>query len=123
MSASEKRREYLRKWRKKNPQYLERTRRWRAENRAHLRAYNLLYRYGLTEAEYQKMAEGQEHCCKICQRPAQLEQHGKLHVDHLKGTKVVRGLLCRACNTAIGLFQEKPSVLAAAIEYLRVTAL
>jgi len=111
MSASKKRdqRERRRRWREKNPDYH--------------RQYKLLSRYGLTEAEYQRMAEEQEHSCKICQRPAQLERHGKLHVDHLKGTKVVRGLLCNACNIAIGLLKENPRILAAAIEYLRVTAL
>ena len=124
MSASERRRtrkrEYQQEWRKKNPDYHKR---WWRQNTHRARQYNLLKRYGLTEEDYQRMAEEQENCCKICQRPAQLEYHGKLHVDHLKGTKVVRGLLCGACNQGIGLFKENPRVLAAAIEYLRVTAL
>ena len=124
MSASERRRarkrEYQQEWRKKNPNYHKQ---WWRQNTQRARQYKLLHLYGLTEEEYQKMAKEQEYCCKICLRPAQLEHHGKLHVDHLKGTKVVRGLLCNGCNKGLGFFCENPRVLAAAIEYLRVTAL
>ncbi len=99
------RNEYYREWKKRNPNYM--------------RQYHLLLRYGLTPELYDKIAEDQEHRCKICGRPAQLERCGKLHVDHLKGTKVVRGLLCDNCNKGLGLFRESISALIAAIEYLR----
>lgn len=35
-----------------------------------------------------------------------------LAVDHSAATGVVRDLLCGACNTAFGLLQEKPEIIA-----------
>ena len=39
-------------------------------------------------------------------------------VDHIHGTNIVRGLLCRKCNLALGLFGEELNTLRKAIEYL-----
>jgi hypothetical protein len=38
--------------------------------------------------------------------------------DHMSGT--IRGLLCRKCNSGIGLFEDDISRLTNAIEYLIV---
>lgn len=116
----QKSKESSRRWRQRNPEHVRAySRAWHLKNPGQQRKYDLLFRYGLTEEIYQKMAEAQNHACKICQRPAQLEHHGRLHVDHIKGTRVVRGLLCSGCNKGLGLFQDSPAVLGAAIEYLR----
>jgi hypothetical protein len=104
-----RKRQYQREWERRTKRY----------NPTYKRAYDLLSQYGLTETDYEKMAAKQEYCCRLCLRPAQLERFGKLSVDHLKGTKAVRGLLCAKCNKGLGLFDENPTVLAAAIEYLR----
>lgn len=49
--------------------------------------------------------------CEICNGPAQAVDH-----DHTTGR--VRGVLCSACNRGIGLFEDNPELLAAAIDYL-----
>ena len=41
-----------------------------------------------------------------------------LYVDHDHETGLARGLLCNACNTAIGLFEEHPGRLLRAAAYL-----
>ena len=45
-----------------------------------------------------------------------------LYVDHDHRTGAVRGLLCNACNTAIGLFEENRTRLIAALRYLNRNA-
>jgi len=40
------------------------------------------------------------------------------HIDHEKGTRNVRGLLCSYCNTVLGLMAHDPARLRAAADYL-----
>jgi hypothetical protein len=42
----------------------------------------------------------------------------RLYVDHDHETGKVRGLLCNACNTGIGLFEEDPERLMSALSYV-----
>jgi hypothetical protein len=39
-------------------------------------------------------------------------------VDHDHATGRVRGLLCAACNAALGLLQDNPRVILSAADYL-----
>lgn len=45
-----------------------------------------------------------------------------LVIDHCHKTGVVRGLLCNACNQAIGALGDQYQALVVAAEYLRPTA-
>ena len=57
-----------------------------------------------------------DFACDICGKE---ESNGfDLAVDHNHKTGKIRGLLCRKCNTGIGLFQDSTELLAKAIEYL-----
>ncbi len=71
--------------------------------------------YGLSIGAYDAMLEEQGGCCAICRRPP--GKHG-LNVDHDHVTGAVRRLLCSNCNTGLGLFQEDPNLLRAALRYL-----
>ena len=65
--------------------------------------------------------------CGICgnQLRPPLPQRGQpldvVAIDHDHKTGNVRGLLCNACNKAIGLFNEDPNLLEKARNYLCAT--
>ncbi|MCP4994783.1 MAG: hypothetical protein GY934_13530 [Gammaproteobacteria bacterium] len=42
-----------------------------------------------------------------------------LAVDHCHRTHAIRGLLCRTCNSGIGLLKDDPTIVAKAAAYLR----
>ncbi len=77
----------------------------------------------------EQMLESQLGRCGICMKkwhdcaPAKRVHHEViflqyLYVDHDHRNGKVRGLLCNACNTAIGLFEERPERIIAALSYL-----
>lgn len=78
-------------------------------HRAHLRR-----KYGITPEDTKSMLESQGGVCPIC---GQLKS--KMCVDHCHSTGAVRGILCDRCNKGIGHFCDDPSLLEAAIRYLR----
>lgn len=73
--------------------------------------------YGVTIEHYNEMLNSQNNCCAICLRPAS-EFKKRLHIDHCHETGKVRGLLCRGCNLALGIFKDNSSTLRKAAEYL-----
>jgi hypothetical protein len=92
------------------------------------RATYIFRMFHVTADEYAAMERSQKGCCAICGRK-QTEIKGRaklLAIDHDKeccsGQKscgsCVRGLLCSACNTALGLFQDDVGVLNSAVRYL-----
>lgn len=84
-----------------------------------VRGYRLKCLYGITTEVYDALVESQGGVCAICKAPpSEKKNHPLLYVDHNHITKEVRGLLCRDCNSALGLFQDSPDVLKNAISYL-----
>jgi len=88
-----------------------------------VRAAQLRRQFGLTVAQYDAMVTAQDGLCAICRRPETRLDHRtkrvrRLAVDHCHTSKRVRGLLCCACNTAIGLLKDSPRLLTAARQYL-----
>lgn len=78
---------------------------------------------GLTVDEYLAKIAEQNNLCAICgepeRRPDKASRKIKaLAVDHDHETGQIRGLLCSACNTGLGLFQDDPELLAKAADYL-----
>jgi len=80
--------------------------------------------YGLTAEDYDALSGAQDNRCAICRReetdrdPRARTGKRRLAVDHCHDTGAIRGLLCRKCNTAVGLFGEDPAVVKAALDYL-----
>lgn len=81
------------------------------------RNINLRYEYGITMADYDRMMAEQGNACQICRvHISKVKQ--TFCVDHVHGSKKVRGLLCHACNVSLGLFKDNPVVLRRAADYL-----
>lgn len=79
------------------------------------RARAILLKYGLTPEAHGAMLQRQGGVCAICKRPP--SDRG-LFVDHDHDTGTVRGLLCPACNTALGLLGDNLAGLLSAVSYL-----
>lgn len=71
-------------------------------------------KYGIEPVDYDRMLDKQGGACAICRRAVEYN----LHVDHCHDSLKVRGLLCRPCNTAIGLLDDNTTYLRQAIDYL-----
>jgi ribosome modulation factor len=90
---------------------------WREANRDRIRQNNrrnrLKREYGLPEEQFKKIFEAQDRKCAIC---------GILKfspvIDHCHAAGHVRGILCSACNTMIGLGRNSPWIMANAVKYL-----
>ena len=92
---------------------------------ARMRKRNLNHYYGICEDEYQAMFEAQGGKCAICGEIETGMTKGVLRqnltVDHDHETGKIRGLLCMACNLALGGFKDRIENLANAIDYLMET--
>jgi hypothetical protein len=74
--------------------------------------------YGLGFKEYEEMLFNQKGVCSICNGKPPNHHKKRLNIDHCHTTGKVRGLLCDACNRAIGLLKDSPDLLNKAILYL-----
>jgi len=78
-------------------------------------------RYGVSIEWYEEALAKQGGVCAICKKPESLAIKGQtvaLAVDHDHATGKARGLLCKLCNTGLGVFQDDPNLLAKAADYL-----
>ncbi len=87
--------------------------------REYTRNWNFKKKYGITLHDYDKMLIECNYKCNICEKKHR-EAHNGLHVDHDHETGSVRGLLCKECNTAIGLLRDNTFLLDKAKKYLTI---
>lgn len=73
-------------------------------------------KYGITDDQFDSRFKAQGAACGICRT----EDPGPLGwtVDHDHSTGKFRGILCNACNKAIGLLRDDPALVRAAESYL-----
>jgi hypothetical protein len=71
-------------------------------------------RYGVTPEQYAEMLKKQNDACAVCENPFEQEPF----VDHCHETGRVRGLLCRHCNTGIGMLKDDPALMRKAALYV-----
>lgn len=85
-----------------------------------IRASYLRCKYGITVDEYDAMVEAQGGVCAICSNAPNGDgpANSKLHIDHDHVTGQVRALLCRRCNSLLGLAEDSAERLAIARQYL-----
>jgi hypothetical protein len=60
------------------------------------------------------MLKNSEGRCAVCRRA-----YEKPFVDHDHETKKVRDILCRFCNTGLGMFGDNIEIMENALAYLR----
>lgn len=72
-------------------------------------------RYGITPEQFVDKYERQEKCCAICHSEIKITESA---IDHNHMTGEFRGILCKQCNRALGMFKDSPTVLKNALEYL-----
>jgi hypothetical protein len=85
------------------------------------RWWNIENKYGLTREAYIELLASQNNSCKICNLPSNENMHSYLYVDHCHMTNKIRGLLCRACNSMLGMAKDNIEILTNAINYLKET--
>jgi hypothetical protein len=112
---------------KKRPENKERRNRKTRERMARLklenpekfgqdrRRWQLATKYGITFGLKQALVEMQDGICLICLRTIEATTCATDH-DHEKD--YVRGVLCKPCNSALGLFGDNADNLRRATEYL-----
>lgn len=74
---------------------------------------NRLWNYDIPSEEYSQMVVEQDGKCAICE-----EKHPLL-VDHDHRTGKLRRLLCRKCNSLLGMCDDSVNRLQKAIAYLK----
>lgn len=87
-------------------EYYKRDRRWG----------HLYERYKITKEQYEQLFDSQEGRCAICDENS---TDGVLAVDHCHSSGDIRGLLCKNCNSAIGLLGDTSESVFKAYNYLR----
>jgi len=96
--------------------FSERTRLWISNHpeRAKFIAHrsHIKRTYGLTLEEYDRLRLRDDGRCHLC---GIVDGTG---VDHNHETGIVRGWLCKACNTGLGLFRDSPDMLRRALGYM-----
>jgi len=105
-----------REWQDKNALVIKARLRERYANEPEYRLKIALQKYGLTPDQYRTMIKAQNGVCAICFRACRT--YARLSIDHIKGTKTVRGLLCTQCNKGIGALDHDPDLLIRAAQYL-----
>lgn len=85
------------------------------------RRHELKNNFKITLEDYDKMHQGQNGVCAVCDKTNKAEKSGivrNLAVDHCHLTGKIRGLLCRDCNLALGFAKDSKDILLKMIGYL-----
>lgn len=104
-----------------NKAYYDRHKDYQLDKNTHLKKA-----YGISLEYYKQLYKEQQGVCAICKEP-ETQIHKKtgqimsLSVDHCHTTGNIRGLLCKKCNMALGLFQDNELLLKEASVYLKTT--
>lgn len=91
---------------------------WKDNNLSKFREINLKYRFGITLQDFENQLISQDYKCAICEIHAD-ELDYNMVIDHCHATGSLRGLLCKKCNFALGLLDDKIENFEKAINYLK----
>lgn len=139
MWTKERRAEYKKAWKEKNPEKVKKQshdyciknknkiseygKRWYTSNREEKLEKGVRNRlkhlYSMTPEDLQNMVESQDGKCAICK--SIFLPTGKLYypcIDHSHKSGKIRGLLCFKCNVGLGSFNDDIERLLEAAKYL-----
>lgn len=90
-------------------------------DKAHKRNWHLKSTYGIDQQIFDWVLAAQKNKCNVCEKELKLggkrtKDHAVVDHDHI--THKVRGIICHACNVAIGMFNDNPSVMVKAANYV-----
>ena len=77
--------------------------------------------YKISKEFYYNLLESQNGVCGLCKSEFKDTDKNRkdMVIDHCHATGKVRGILCRKCNTGLGLFNEDPDLLLKSYEYIK----
>jgi hypothetical protein len=118
----------IKKYRMENKEKLAQSQNiWKSKNPEKVKKYQRatnLKKFGISLQDYEKKFEEQKGLCAICKKPetfihSRTKKIAKLAVDHCHSTGKTRGLLCKNCNIALGLFKDDQFSILSALNYLK----
>lgn len=92
-----------------------------AQQKERVSWWHVKRKYGLTREMWDEMFKKQGGLCALCRKRSMGKGGGRLDVDHCHETGRVRGLLCRHCNTALGILGDNPERMETVMDDLRDT--
>lgn len=113
-NKSEKRKE----WKKLNKEKIAFYNKERWVTKLKFLKLHLKQTYGIDISIYNQMFKEQEGKCFGC-KIHQNDLKSSLNVDHCHKTGKIRGLLCRKCNSVLGLANDNITILENLINYLK----
>lgn len=85
------------------------TKKYKADNKFKV----LSKKYNTTEAVIKKLFKNSNNSCEVC------GTGHNLCVDHCHTSGVVRGILCKSCNTSLGMLREDSDRILKLAEYAK----
>jgi len=115
--------EYHREWRRRNRERLrEKHLEWRRANPDALKEIRLRRKYGISTDELSALFLAQNGKCAICGKQLDMLAPSlsglRPNIDHDHRTGKVRGLLCKGCNTSLGVFGDDLVGILRVVDYL-----
>ena len=90
---------------------------WAIRHNTRLRNWNRLKSTGFTPELFEQKLNEQENKCAICKTSDPGATNW--HADHCHYTGQQRGILCKKCNTGIGMLNDDIELVESALIYLK----
>ena len=116
----ESRKKYKAEYFQKNKEKIMAKRKLNPPSLDKIRQYSYKYNYGIDIGEVNALyivLRGRCMICNVFMKDGDYKTMMVIDHDHSNGK--IRGLLCRRCNSAIGLLDDRPEVMQNAIKYLQ----
>lgn len=113
---------YMQKWRKRNKDHLNKKQReWYSKRnkqnpeleKEKRKEAQLKYKYNISKDDYDSLLVKFDYKCALC------NNSNNLCIDHDHSTGQIRGILCKACNSALGRLGDTQESLEKVLKYLK----